>query len=61
MAGKVREMIDHIVNTRAKGDKTIEMVIKTKMIMKGVDPDKYYAQSYDDPIAIAKLDRMNIR
>lgn len=48
-------MIDTIIAQRAKGNPTIELTTKTKMILKGVNPDRYTNTSEDDPVAIGKL------
>ncbi len=58
MAGKIRQMIDSIITQRAKDNPMLERVIKTKLILKGINPNKYTLQSEDDPIVIGKLEKM---
>jgi hypothetical protein len=58
MAGKIRQMIDLIINQRAKDNPMLERVIKTKLMLKGVNPKKYTLESPDDPAVILKLERM---
>ncbi|APG28076.1 hypothetical protein A7E78_09635 [Syntrophotalea acetylenivorans] len=58
MAGKIRQMIDQILNQRAKDNPMLERVIKTKLMLKGVNPKKYTLESPDDPVIIQKLERM---
>lgn len=58
MAGKIRQMIDAIISQRAKDNPMLERVIKTKLILKGINPNKYTLQSDDDPTVIMKLERM---
>jgi hypothetical protein len=58
MAGKIRQMIDFIIDHTAKDNPMMERVIKTKMILKGINPAKYTAQSDDDAAIIAKLEGM---
>ncbi|MDD3293202.1 MAG: hypothetical protein PHG20_00740 [Geobacteraceae bacterium] len=58
MAGKIRQMIDSIINQRAKDNPMLERVIKTKLILKGINPAKFNAQSDDDPVVIGKLEKM---
>jgi len=58
MAGKIRQMIDSIINQRAKDNPMLERVIKTKLILKGINPAKFNAQSDDDPVIIGKLEKM---
>jgi len=58
MAGKIRQMIDSIIIQRAKDNPMLERVIKTKLILKGINPAKFNAQSDDDPVVIGKLEKM---
>ena len=55
MAGKIKQMIDTIISQRSKDNPMLAGVIKTKLMLKGIDPAKYTAQSDDDPTIIAKL------
>jgi len=55
MAGKIHMMIEKIVRERAKGDPIIESTTKTKLILKGFDPNKFSATSADDLQLIVKL------
>ena len=56
MAGKIKQMIDTIIAQRAKQNPMLAGVIKTKLMLKGIDPSKFTAQSDDDPAIIAKLE-----
>ena len=56
MAGKIKQMIDMIIAQRAKDNQMLAGVIKTKLMLKGIDPNKFTAQSADDPAIIAKLE-----
>ena len=58
MAGKIKMMIDSIVEQRAKGNTMLEGVIRTKLMLKGIDPKKYTLQSDDDPAVIGKLEAL---
>lgn len=55
MAGKIKAMCNTILEKRAGGNPKIEKITKTKLILKGVNPDQYTASSADDPAIIAKL------
>jgi hypothetical protein len=55
MAGQIKKLIDTIVEQRAQGNKVLEGVVKMKLILKGIDPKLYTAQSADDPAIIGKL------
>lgn len=58
MAGKIKQMIDAIIEQRAKGNTMLEGVIRTKLMLKGVDPKKYTLQSDDDPAILGKLEAL---
>lgn len=55
MAGQIKQMIDSIVAQRAKGNPTIALTTKTKLVLKGLNPDRFDAGSPDDPAVIAKV------
>jgi hypothetical protein len=48
-------MIDTIISQRAKDNAMLAGVIKTKLMLKGIDPSKFTPQSPDDPAIISKL------
>jgi len=58
MAGKIREMIDSVIAQRAMGNPMLEKIIKTKLILKGVNPNKYTLQSDDEPQVLEKIEKM---
>lgn len=58
MAGKIKRMIDRIITVRAQGNETIERVLRTKLMLKGINPAHYSDQSDDDPTVIRKLEKM---
>jgi hypothetical protein len=58
MAGKIRQMIDTIMDRKAKDNPMMERVIKAKMILKGINPAKYTDQSEDNLAVIAQLESM---
>jgi hypothetical protein len=58
MAGKIKRMIDSIIKQRASDNQMLEKIIKTKMILKGVNPNKYTLESDDDPVVLEQLERM---
>jgi hypothetical protein len=58
MAGKIKKMIDSIIEQRAKDNAMLAGVIKTKLMLKGIDPSKFSAQSDDDPAIIGKLEAL---
>lgn len=55
MAGKIKEIIDSIIQERSKGNPAIAEMTKAKFILKGVNPDNFDTSSIDDPVIIEKL------
>lgn len=58
MAGKIKQMIDVIIQQRAKGSPVIASTTRIKLIMKGINPDKFDQFSADDPVLLEKLRRL---
>ena len=55
MAGKIKRMIDTIIDKRSGGNPAFASSTKVKMLLKGISPDKYTETSQDDPVTIEKL------
>lgn len=55
MAGQVHVMIDRIIAERSRGNATLAMTTRTKLVLKGINPEKWSAASPDDPEMIAKV------
>jgi hypothetical protein len=55
MAGQVRRALDAIIGERSKGDATLVVTTKTKLLLKGFDYDKFTSASPDDPAMLEKL------
>lgn len=55
MAGKVKAMIDQIIDKRANGNDLIAHTTKTKLILKGVNVNNYTTTSDDDQAILDKL------
>jgi hypothetical protein len=55
MAGVIKTMIDSIVEQRARGNSTVALTTKTKLVLKGVNPERFNSNSADDAAIIAKL------
>jgi len=58
MAGKIKKMIDAIIEQRAKDNTMLQGVIRTKLMLKGIDPKKFTLLSDDDPAVISKLEAL---
>lgn len=55
LAGKIKEMIEYMIQERSKGNPAIAEMTKAKFILKGLNPDKFNKNSFDDPIIIEKI------
>lgn len=55
MPGQIKQLLDSIVQQRAKGNPTLLMTTRTKLILKGLNPDAFTASSPDDPVLVAKV------
>ena len=58
MSGKIKTLIDEIVVKRSNGDPLFERTTKLKIQLKGINIERYNASSDDDPIVIAKLNKI---
>ncbi len=48
-------MIDLIIEKRSNGNEVLKNTTRTKLIIKGFNPDRWTSQSEDDPAKIAEL------
>jgi hypothetical protein len=55
MAGRIKYMIDTLIEKRAHGNPTIVNTTRVKLRFKGISPDLYTRLSEDDPVIIEKL------
>ena len=55
MAGKIRQALDQIVEERGRGNPTFILATRTKLILKGLNPEKFNAASPDDPVLLQKV------
>lgn len=58
MAGKIKQLIEGIITERSKGNEMLAKVVKTKLILKGINPAHFSDQSDDDPLILKKLENM---
>lgn len=58
MVGRIKHMIDTIIEKRSNGDPAAIGPLRVKMILKGIYPDKYSSASIDDPAVIEKLNNL---
>jgi len=55
MAGKINRQVHLILNEVAKYNPIIMNTTRTKLISKGIDPNKFSLDSPDDPEILEKL------
>ena len=55
MAGQIKKMLDKIIEARSHGDRTIALTTKTKLVLKGINPEDYGSDSADDPEVISRV------
>jgi hypothetical protein len=55
MAGKINKAINEIISQRSKGNATLASTTKTKLIIKGINPDNYNEDSPDDQAVLEKI------
>lgn len=55
MAGKIKIMIDQIIKHKSGGQALIGKMVCTKLLLKGIDPNKFSKDSPDDLVMIAKV------
>ena len=55
MAGQIHKMINLIIAKKSGGNPTLKNVIKTKLVLAGINPQKYGPNSEDEPNIIKKL------
>jgi hypothetical protein len=58
MAGRVKALIDELLQLRAKGVPSLEHYVKANLALNGIDPEQYTETSADIPTAVLTLERM---
>ena len=55
MAGKIKQMLEEIVKQRSATNPMLAGIVRTKLLLKGLDSGKFDASSPDDPVVIQKI------
>jgi len=55
MSGKIRQLIDNLIEIRSQGNPSLASTTRTKLLLKGIDSTKYSSSSEDDAATIAKI------
>ena len=53
--GRTQLILDSIITQRSRGKPAVAKMIKTKLMLKGINPDAYSLESLDDPELVRKL------
>ena len=49
MAGEVKRLIDELMRIRSKGNPNLEPFVRVHLMLNGIDPNRYRADSPSDP------------
>lgn len=55
MAGKIKKQLELIIQQVSKNNPTIVSTTRTKLILKGLNPNKFTDDSPDDPVILEKI------
>jgi len=55
MPGQIKQMLDSVLQQRSNGNSVVLNTTKTKLILKGLNPDKFTLASPDDSAVISKV------
>ena len=55
MAGQVKTIIDRIIDQRGSGNKVLMNTTRTKLLLKGIDPEAFTESTEDDPAILDKI------
>jgi hypothetical protein len=60
VAGKIKLIIEKIIEERARGNDTIRNTTRAKLVLKGFNPDSFTIKSEDDPEIISSLQKIAV-
>lgn len=55
MSGRIKSMIDTIIEKRSNGSHVLRQTTQMKLLLKGIDSNMYSETSYDDPEVIESV------
>jgi hypothetical protein len=58
VAGKIKRLIDELIELRSGGNETLGYFVRAHLAMKGIAVEEYTEMSPDDPEVIAELEQM---
>jgi hypothetical protein len=58
MPGEIKRVIDCIIERRSNGNAAVAITTKTRLVLKGINPDDYRADSFDNPVVLEKVKQL---
>mgnify|MGYP006273704469 CR=1 FL=1 len=58
MAGQIHKTLNEIIKKVSNGNPIIETNTKTKLILRGLDPDSFDENSEDDQVVLDKVNQV---
>jgi hypothetical protein len=58
MAGEVKRLIDELMRLRSKGNPSLEPFVRVHLMLNGIDPNQYTADSPSNPQVEQTLQKM---
>jgi hypothetical protein len=55
VAGQIKQMLDQLIEKRAKGNPVVGSFTAVRLTLKGINVEKYNSFSPDDPDTIARI------
>ena len=55
MAGQLKRMIQRLIDERSRGNPTLALTTRTKLLLKGIRVDEYGDHSPDDPAVMQQV------
>ncbi len=55
LAGAIKKALNRIIEVRGRGDHVFIEGTRTKLILMGLNPDRFTATSPDDPVTLQKV------
>jgi hypothetical protein len=56
--GRIRQMLDRILQHPSPGGDSRVMALRTKLLLRGIDPEAYTDQSPDDPVVLRQVEEI---
>jgi hypothetical protein len=61
MAGQISKMLRTIIEKRSQGNPTLMSTTKTKLVLKGLNPDNFGPNSPDDPALLGRVKEIAVQ